>query len=161
MWPFRLWGFDSPFSHPFQIPFILWIVFFFVGTGLWGCASPPEDTVKAAFEATDEEDFETFCSQFTQESCDLLRALKSGPESQSQFTFPAKRGSISIESAEVRPLATFRRTGSNTLEAVDLALVSVKSEEDQWKIPLVKERGRWKINLFLGIEKNDEKTGMY
>jgi hypothetical protein len=161
LWPFRLWGFDSPFSHPFLNPPVFLVFILSSGSAFWGCSSPPEEAVQAAFEATENQDFQVFCSQFTRESCDVLQALQTVEDSQSRFKFPAKGGSLTIESSDIIALGSVRRTGNNTLEAVDLAWVTVNSGSDRWKIPLVKERGRWKIDLFLGVDRNNETRRLF
>ena len=152
MWPFWLWGFDSPFSHPLSIfhrngpPLTLILLGMSV---MGGCASAPGEEVTEAFQAASSGDFDRFCAHFTADSCAVLRGLQTVEnEGVAPFALPTAGPAPEIVQVEQRPGAGFRRTEAGTLQRTDLAIVYVELGDDVVPFPLIEDRGRWRIDLF-------------
>lgn len=152
MWPFWLWGFDSPFSHHLSIfhrngPPLAIILLGLIVMG--GCASTPAEEVAYMLKASSSGDFDRFCAHFTADSCAVLRGLRTieGVHG-APFEISGEGPVPAILKVEERKNAGFRRAEAGTLQRTDLAVVFVELDQDVVPLPLIEERGRWRIDLF-------------
>ena len=100
------------------------------------CGGSPGDTVREAWQAREEENFEAYVQAFTERSGDLLRGIASTAE--------RTRGSLSY----MDPMKDLLPPGEIVIDRVDgeLGTVVVAAAQGEYEIQCVRERGAWVID---------------
>lgn len=111
------------------------------------CRPSPSSVVEFALHAVDERDHVAFERQFTQDSAAILSGLRVlATNGRDAFLFPQTSDSWSVVRERI-VVQGATLTTTDPPERVDMAVVDVHMGGKTLPIPLLLERGRWKISL--------------
>jgi hypothetical protein len=113
-----------------------------------GCDPSPSEVVESAFETASGGDLEAFSAWFTEDSRALLVGFGVYAErGHGAFSLPKGASPPTIVGESIEPRAFTERDERGERTAHDLALVSIESRGRRLQVPLIVERGRWRIHL--------------
>ena len=141
LWPLGCGG-STPPSR--TLHFLLFLFLFIVT----GCYSPPEKVVLQSLEHYSNGDIEEFCALLTPDSAGWFKGLTSLKNGGIFIPDNVQGVEMTIEKIDLIPDGVREKQSDGSMADLDLAIVSVKIEEDTVSIPLIKLREGWRIDLF-------------
>jgi hypothetical protein len=112
-----------------------WVIVLLAAT-LWGCGDSPEDRVREAWEARQQDDIEAYLGSFTERSGELFRGMLRTSE--------RTRGELEYLDP-VNHLLPSGEILSSRVEG-ELGSVTVAASKGEYEVLCVRERGVWVID---------------
>ncbi len=150
----RLWGFESPFSHPFcdESPMLSRVLFVLSASALTlfsGCRPGPRAVAVQAIRALEHGDADAFAGLCTPASGAVVRLFDALARTQGAVAWrlpvPAA-GEVRVERVEHSEVPAIVGAAG---ESVDRALVTLADAQGRRiRVPLVLRHGHWRIDLF-------------
>ncbi len=145
MWPLRLWGFDSPFSHPLSFLLLFSIL---IGPSLVGCVESPESVANQLVAYANEGDQSSFQRLLTRDSRHVVQGLEGSSGPMDSFQFPSRKIGAEVLSVQLIEDGIQYRGPQGLVISTDLALVEMKLGTQRVPMTLIRESGAWKLDLF-------------
>lgn len=141
LWPLRLWGFDSPFSHSLFLCILLFL--------FQGCTPSPEHVAQSALMNYAQGDRNGFLDSLSKDSRQWMEGLFTLENAETHaFQVDSYDCSMRVESVQILEGGLQSRDSFGKVQLHDIALVEVLMDGTRIPLTLIEEPSGWKLDLF-------------